>query len=118
MSACAPTLIPQPAPFASRWTLPPIQRNPEALPPAAQVEEQEGVAAEEVPSPSSSKPAWGAFKLALGIIGVMAIGSAIVSIAVLEAGLVLLGFCVALSMMTFIGMPLILAAIADLEEAH
>ena len=59
-----------------------------------------------------------ALRITLGIIGIMALGAAFAATATLAPALILLGFCVALSMMTFIGMPMILASIADATDVH
>jgi hypothetical protein len=52
-------------------------------------------------------------KIGVTIVAIMAIGALVVSSIVLDRSLALIGFCLALSMATFIGMPLILAAIGD-----
>ncbi len=57
-------------------------------------------------------------KVGLTIIGTMAVGALIISSIVLDGELALIGFCVALSMMAFIGMPLILAAMGDAAETE
>ena len=59
-----------------------------------------------------------ALKTGLEIVAAMALGAALVSMIVLSGTMVILGFCVAFLMMLFIGMPLILASIADAVESH
>ena len=57
-----------------------------------------------------------AFKIVLTITLAMACGAGIVALAVLDQRMMLLGFCVALAMMAFIGLPLYIASIADAIE--
>ena len=52
------------------------------------------------------------------ILAVMALGAIIPAVIVFSSPLIGLGFCVALSMMLFIGMPLILASAGDAGERH
>jgi hypothetical protein len=59
-----------------------------------------------------------ALKTGLEIVAAMALGAALVSVIVLSGTMVILGFFVAFLMMLFIGMPLILASIADAVESH
>jgi hypothetical protein len=54
-----------------------------------------------------------ALKVVLTIIAAMAVGSALVALVVLSSPVRLIGFCVALLMMSFIGLPLIMASITD-----
>lgn len=54
----------------------------------------------------------------LEIIGVMMLSSALIALFVFSRPLAILGFCVAFLLMLFIGLPLILASIADATEAH
>jgi protein-S-isoprenylcysteine O-methyltransferase Ste14 len=65
-----------------------------------------------------SSPIVIAIKLVSVIIGVMALGALTASALVLDRSLVGLGFCVALLIMLFIGMPLIFASLADAMDAH
>lgn len=57
-------------------------------------------------------------KLILAIVGAMALGALAASMTVLGSATVVLGFFVAFLMMLFIGLPLILASVADAVEAH
>jgi hypothetical protein len=59
-----------------------------------------------------------ALKTGLEIVAAMALGAALVSAMVLSGTMVILGFCVAFVMMLFIGLPLMLASIADAVESH
>ena len=49
--------------------------------------------------------------------GAMVVGASVVALTVLSIELALLGFCVAFSMMLFIGLPLMLASFMDAVEA-
>ena len=54
-----------------------------------------------------------ALKVVGSIIAVMALGALLISIVALQPPLAILGFCISFSMMLFIGLPLILASLAD-----
>ncbi len=56
-------------------------------------------------------------KLGATIVGFMGVGGGIAATVSLKSGLVLPGACIAWLMMIFIGMPLILASIADARDA-
>lgn len=60
----------------------------------------------------------GLLKTVAIIFAVMALGAIIPAAIVFNGPLIGLGFCVALSMMLFIGMPLILASAGDAGERH
>lgn len=126
MAKYALSMMSHSVPVESPLTLIPVRDGP-ATPPQrpeltqpAQIEEQRALPANDPPTwvggAAAAIPSWDVFKVVLTIIGVMAVGAAAVSIAVLWPGLTLLGFCVALCLMTFTGMPLIMASMADRSE--
>src|SRR5262245_59003809 len=116
MLVCEPVLDTPPAPAQSRWSLSP--REEQVAPARTQIKEQATPTAHAGELEAPAHAFWNAFRLVSMIVGVMAVGAAIVSAAVLNGSLILLGFCVALCMMCFIGLPLILASIADATKAH
>jgi len=63
-----------------------------------------------------STPLSNALKVAIGIFGVYVVAASVLAIVVFTPGLKLLGFFVSLSMMTAVGMPMLLATISVAAE--
>jgi len=63
-----------------------------------------------------STPLWNALKVALGIFAVYVGAATVLATVVFTPGLKLLGFFVSLSMMTAVGMPMLLATISVAAE--
>jgi len=93
-----------------------VQKSTLAIHPDIDVSVEQGTVIVAPSAMSSSDAVARIFKLVVSIVGVMALGAMVVSAVVLDHSLALLGFCVALMMMLFIGLPLILASLGDAVE--